>query len=49
MLNKKEDKIRVYSMVQHEGQVNRARYNPFRNNIIATKSSTGDVLVYNYF
>ena len=49
MASRQEDKIQVYSMVLHEGQVNRARYNPFKHNLIATKSSTGDVFVHNYF
>ncbi len=48
MADKKEDKIQIYSMIQHDGQINRARYNPFKTNIIATKSTNGGVYVFNY-
>lgn len=35
-------------MVKHDGQINRARYNPFDPQIIATKSSDHGVYVFNY-
>lgn len=35
-------------MIKHDGQVNRARYNPFNSKMVATKSSDHVVYVFNY-
>lgn len=35
-------------MIKHDGQINRARYNPFSSKIIATKSSDSNLYIYNY-
>mgnify|MGYP003495725232 CR=1 FL=1 len=35
-------------MIEHDGQVNRARYNPFDSTFIASKSSNNNIYVYNY-
>lgn len=32
----------------HEGEINRARYNPFKTNVIATKTVSGEVHVFDY-
>lgn len=45
----KEDKIKTFAMILHEGPVLRARCNPFRENQIATKSEDGQVHIYDYF
>lgn len=34
-------------MIKHDGGINRARYNPFHPEIIATKSSNGGVYIFN--
>ncbi|KAI8582186.1 hypothetical protein K450DRAFT_229448 [Umbelopsis ramanniana AG] len=38
--------VRITQKIPHEGEVNRARYQPTNPNIIATKTRTGDVLVF---
>lgn len=48
MADKKEDKLEPYAMIKHDGEVNRARYNPFNSKIIATKSSNHGVYIFNY-
>ena len=35
-------------MIKHEGEVNKARYNPLNPQVVASKSSTGSVYVHNY-
>lgn len=35
-------------MIEHCGQVNRARYNPFNPTLIASKSSNNNIYIYNY-
>lgn len=41
-------KIEIEIKINHEGEVNRARYMPQNHCIIATKTPTSDVLVFNY-
>jgi hypothetical protein len=38
--------VRITQKIPHEGEVNRARYQPINPNIIATKTRTGDVFVF---
>lgn len=42
-----KNKIEVRNMFNHEGDVNKARINPFNENLIATKSSNGSVYIFN--
>lgn len=41
-------KIEIEIKINHEGEVNRARYMPQNSCIIATKTPTSDVLVFDY-
>ncbi len=41
-------KLEITMKINHEGEVNRARYMPQNPNIIATKTPSGDVLVFDY-
>ncbi|KAK9363136.1 WD40-repeat-containing domain protein [Lipomyces starkeyi] len=41
-----ESRISIYQRIDHEGEVNRARYMPQNPDIIATMSVSGDVLVF---
>lgn len=41
-------KIEIEIKISHEGEVNRARYMPQNPCIIATKTPTSDVLVFDY-
>ncbi|KAK9452474.1 WD40-repeat-containing domain protein [Dipodascopsis uninucleata] len=41
-----ESRIHIYQRIDHEGEVNRARYMPQNPDIIATMSVSGDVLVF---
>ena len=41
-------KIEIEIKINHEGEVNRARYMPQNPFIIATKTPTSDVLVFDY-
>lgn len=41
-------KIEIEIKINHEGEVNRARYMPQNHCIIATKTPTSDVLVFDY-
>ena len=45
--NKQEKKIDIETIIEHQGDVNKARGNPFKENIIATKSSNGSVFIFN--
>jgi histone-binding protein RBBP4 len=38
--------VQISQKIPHEGEVNRARYQPSNPDIIATKTRTGDVLVF---
>ncbi|KAL5106027.1 Histone-binding protein RBBP4 [Taenia crassiceps] len=41
-------KLEITMKINHEGEVNRARYMPQNPDIIATKTPSGDVLVFDY-
>lgn len=41
-------KIECEIKINHEGEVNRARYMPQNPHIIATKTPSSDVLVFDY-
>jgi len=41
-------KVEVVVQIAHEGEVNRARYNPHNPCVIATKTPSQDVLVFDY-
>lgn len=43
-----ENRIDVETKILHEGEVNRARYMPQKPTIIATKTISGEVHVFNY-
>ena len=42
-------KVQVTHLINHDGEVNRARYMPQIPNVIATKSPNNDVLVFDVF
>lgn len=39
-------KMYITQKIKHEGEVNRARYQPYQPNRVATKTRDGDVLVF---
>lgn len=41
-------KIEIIQKINHEGEVNRARYMPQNSNVIATKTPSSDVLIFDY-
>lgn len=41
-------KLEIAMKINHEGEVNRARYMPQNSDIIATKTPSGDVLIFEY-
>ena len=41
-----ESRITVVQRINHDGEVNRARYMPQNQNIIATKTVAGDVYIF---
>lgn len=41
-------KIEIVQKINHEGEVNRARYMPQNANVIATKTPSNDVLIFDY-
>lgn len=41
-------KIEMEIKINHEGEVNRARYMPQNPRIVATKTPSADVLVFDY-
>nr|CAH8840589.1 unnamed protein product [Trichobilharzia regenti] len=41
-------KLEISMKINHEGEVNRARFMPQNSDIIATKTPSGDVLIFNY-
>jgi histone-binding protein RBBP4 len=43
-----ENRIDIETKILHEGEINRARYMPQTPNIIASKTVTGEVHVFNY-
>lgn len=40
-------KIEIIEKIQHNGEINRARYLPNNSNIIATKTISGDIYIFN--
>jgi len=42
------DKFEIVIKIVHDGEVNKARYMPQKPNIIATKSPSGDCLIFDY-
>lgn len=47
--NTQEQKIVVETIINHDGDVNKARVNPTIDNIVATKSSNGSVYIFDKF
>lgn len=43
-----DNKIEIEVKMVHEGEVNRARYNPHKYNVIATKTVSGEVHIFDY-
>jgi histone-binding protein RBBP4 len=43
-----ENRIEIETKILHEGEVNRARYMPQKSNVIATKTISGEVHVFDY-
>jgi len=43
-----ENRIDIEKKILHEGEINRARYMPQKYNIIATKTTSGEVHVFDY-
>ena len=43
-----ENKIDIETKILHQGEVNRARYLPQKFNVIATKTTSGEVHVFDY-
>ena len=45
----KHEKITIETQINHQGEVNKARYMPQCMNIIATKTISGEVHIFDYF
>ena len=45
----KNERIQVELQINHQGEVNKARYMPQSHRIIATKTTSGDVHIFDYF
>lgn len=45
----KNERIQVELQINHQGEVNRARYMPQQHKIIATKTVSGEVHIFDYF
>jgi histone-binding protein RBBP4 len=45
----KHEKISIQTQINHAGEVNKARYMPQCMNIIATKTTSGEVHIFDYF
>lgn len=43
-----DNRIEIEVKMVHDGEVNRARYNPFKYNVIATKTLSGEVHIFDY-
>ena len=43
-----DQKVTIETKILHEGEVNRARYMPQKYNIIATKTISGEVHIFDY-
>jgi len=46
---KKSHKIQIEYEIPHQGEVNRARYMPQQSNVIATKTVSGEIHIFDYF
>jgi histone-binding protein RBBP4 len=46
--NSRANSLQIETKILHDGDVNRATYMPQKYNIIATKTNTGDVLIFDY-
>ena len=46
---KKKERIQVEVQINHQGEVNRARQMPQSHKIIATKTTSGEVHIFDYF
>ena len=46
--SKIENKIEIETKIRHDGEVNKAKTNPFTYNIIATQTNNGDINIFNY-
>lgn len=42
------ERIQIETRINHDGEVNRARYMPQNYNIIATKTVNGEVHIFDY-
>lgn len=47
--NKIEKKIDIETIIDHDGDVNKARINPFHENLLGSKSSNGNVYIYDKY
>lgn len=47
--SQKRERIEIESQINHQGEVNRARYMPQSQNVIATKTISGEVHIFDYF
>jgi len=45
----KIERITIETQINHAGEVNKARYMPQSHNIIATKTNSGEVHIFDYF
>lgn len=43
-----ENKIDIETKILHQGEINRARYMPQKFNVIATKTISGEVHIFDY-
>ena len=43
------ERITIETQINHAGEVNKARYMPQGHNIIATKTNSGEVHIFDYF
>ena len=45
----RKDKLVIDQQVGHDGEVNKARYMPQSSNLIATKTTSGEVHLFDFF
>ena len=48
LLSKAENKIEPHILINHDGEVNKARHMPQQYNLLATKGPSGDVYLYDF-
>ena len=48
-LAKQENKVEIETRINHQGEVNRARYMPQHYNVVATKTVSSQIHVFDYF